>query len=60
MNETLDEYYDLFEVYRDLDLYDQEMIWSIYKLSRRQVKSEKRTVSIQKRVDGDVEHSDLR
>lgn len=29
MNETLDEYYDLIEVYKELDQYDQEMIWSI-------------------------------
>lgn len=29
MNETLDEYYDLIEVYKDLDQYDKEMIWSI-------------------------------
>lgn len=29
MNETLDEYYDLIEIYKDLDSYDIEMIWSI-------------------------------
>ena len=29
VNETLDAYYDLVEVYKDLDLYDQEMMWSI-------------------------------
>lgn len=29
VNETLDAYYDLIEVYKDLDSYDQEMIWSI-------------------------------
>lgn len=29
MNKTLDEYYDLVEVYKDLDEYDREMIWSI-------------------------------
>lgn len=29
VNETLDAYYDLVEVYKDLDSYDQEMIWSI-------------------------------
>lgn len=26
---TLDEYYDLIEIYKDLDSYDKEMIWSI-------------------------------
>ena len=29
VNETLDAYYDLVEVYKDLDSYDQEMICSI-------------------------------
>lgn len=29
MNETLDEYYDLIEVYRRMDKYDREMLWSI-------------------------------
>ena len=29
MNETLDEYYDLIEIYKDLDSYGKEMIWSI-------------------------------
>ena len=29
MNETLDEYYDLIEIYKELDSYDKEMIWSI-------------------------------
>lgn len=29
MNETLDEYYDLIEIYKDLDSYDKEMIWPI-------------------------------
>ena len=29
MNETLDEYYDLIEIYKDLDSYDKEMMWSI-------------------------------
>lgn len=27
VNETLDAYYDLVEVYKGLDPYDQEMIW---------------------------------
>ena len=29
MNETLEEYYDLIEVYKKMDRYDQEMLWSI-------------------------------
>lgn len=35
MNETLDEYYDLVEVYKELDPYDQEMIWSIIQIVKR-------------------------
>ena len=40
MNETLDEYYDLIEVYKDLDSYDKEMIWSIIQTVKKA--SEKR------------------
>lgn len=40
MNETLDEYYDLIEVYKVLDSYDKEMIWSIIQMIKRT--SEKR------------------
>lgn len=29
MNKTLDTYYDLIEIYKDLDEYDQKMVWSI-------------------------------
>ena len=35
MNETLDEYYDLVEVYKELDKYDQEMIWSIIQIIKK-------------------------
>lgn len=35
MNEILDEYYDLVEVYKELDPYDQEMIWSIIQVVKR-------------------------
>ena len=45
MNETLDEYYDLVEVYKELDPYDQEMIWSIIqtigKVSQKRKRDEK-------------------
>lgn len=62
VNETLDAYYDLIEVYKDLDSYDQELIWSIIQTVRKT--SEKRennkAAGIQKkRVDGNVEHSNL-
>lgn len=35
VNETLDEYYDLVEVYKELDQYDQEMIWSIMQMVKK-------------------------
>ena len=35
MNETLDEYYDLIEVYRRMDGYDREMVWSILAYAER-------------------------
>lgn len=35
VNETLDAYYDLVEVYKDLDPYDQEMIWSIIQIVKK-------------------------
>lgn len=63
VNETLDEYYDLVEVYKDLDLYDKEMIWSIMqtikKASEKRKKGNEQMVREQKRVDGNVEHSNL-
>lgn len=63
MNETLDEYYDLVEVYKELDPYDQEMIWSIIQVVKRtsdRRKSNNSTeVKEQKRVDKNAEHSDL-
>lgn len=40
MNETLDEFYDLVEVYKELDSYDKEMIWSIIQTIKKT--SEKR------------------
>ena len=48
MNETLDQYYDLVEVYKELDEYDQEMIWSIIQIVKKII--EKKKIE-QKRVD---------
>ena len=48
MNETLDQYYDLVEVYKELDEYDQEMIWSIIHIVKKI--NEKKKIE-QKRVD---------
>ena len=60
MNEILDEYYDLVEVYKELDPYDQEMIWSIIQVVKRtsdRRKSDNSTaVKAQKRVDKSAEH----
>ena len=35
VNETLDEYYDLVDIYKNLDKYDQEMIWSIIQIIKK-------------------------
>ena len=35
INETIDEYYDLVEVYKKLDKYDQEMIWTMIQAVRK-------------------------
>ena len=42
MNETLDEYYDLIEIYKELDLYDQEMIWSMIQTVKKTNEKRKR------------------
>lgn len=45
MNETLDEYYDLIEIYKDLDSYDKEMIWSIMQTVKKVGEKQKRTIN---------------
>lgn len=35
ISETLDEYYDLIEVYKKLDRYDQELVWPILQIVRK-------------------------
>lgn len=42
VNETLDAYYDLVEVYKGLDPYDQEMIWSIIQTVKKTSDKRKR------------------
>ena len=49
MNETLDEYYDLIEVYKELDQYDQEMIWSIIQYVKRAADKRKMNEKMEKR-----------
>lgn len=53
INETIDEYYDLIEVYKKLDKYDQEMIWTMIQAARKI--DEKR-----KREEKDDKRSNLR
>ena len=50
MNEVLDEYYDLVEVYKELDPCDQEMIWSIIQIVKK-TGEKKKSANIQKRVE---------
>lgn len=42
INETLEEYYDMVKAYKRLDRYDQELVWSILQIVRKN--EEKRTV----------------
>ena len=42
INETKDEYYDLIEVYKKLDRYDQEMIWTMIEAARKIAEKRKR------------------
>ena len=51
VNKTLDTYYDLIEIYKGLDEYDQEMVWSIMQTVKKAGENVKETGKIQKRVD---------
>ena len=50
MNEVLDGYYDLVEVYKELDPCDQEMIWSIIQIVKK-TSEKKKSANMQKRVE---------
>lgn len=52
INETLDEYYDMIEVYKRLDKYDQELVWSLLQIVRKNEEKKKR-------VEGNDKHSNL-
>ena len=41
LNETLDEYYDMIEVYKKLDQYDQELVWSLLQIVRKNEEKKK-------------------
>ncbi len=47
INKDIDEYYDLIEVYKGLDKYDKEMVWSILQAVKKTY--EKRKIDIEKR-----------
>ena len=49
INETIDEYYDLIEVYKKLDKYDQEMIWTMIQAVRKITEKRKREEKDDKR-----------
>lgn len=42
VNKTLDTYYDLIEIYKGLDEYDQEMVWSITQTVKKAGEKRKR------------------
>lgn len=41
MNKTLDTYYDLIEIYKGLDEYDQELVWSIMQTVKKTCENRK-------------------
>ena len=42
MNKTLDTYYDLIEIYKDLDEYDQKMVWPIMQTVKKTCEKRKK------------------
>ena len=42
MNKTLDTYSDLIEIYKDLDEYDQKMVWSIMQTVKKTCEKRKK------------------
>ena len=49
INKSIDEYYDLIEVYKGLDKYDKEMVWSILQAVKKT--NERRKIDVEKRED---------
>lgn len=52
VNETIEEYYDLIEVYKKLDKYDQELAWQI-------IQDIRKTAEKRKKEEKDAQYSDL-
>lgn len=42
VNEIIDEYYDLIEVYKKLDQYDQEMVWTMMQAVKKIAEKKKK------------------
>ena len=42
VNKTLETYYDLIEIYKDLDEYDQKMVWSIMQTVKKTCEKRKK------------------
>jgi Helix-turn-helix. len=42
LNEALDEYYDMIEVYKKLDQYDQELVWSLLQIVKKNEEKKKK------------------
>lgn len=59
VNKTLDEYFDLIEVYKDLDQYDREVVWSVMQAVKKASKKREIEYRKQKRVDKNAEYSGL-
>lgn len=59
VNKTLDEYFDLIEVYKDLDQYDREVVWSVMQAVKKASKKREIECRKQKRVDKNAEYSGL-
>ena len=57
MNKDIDEYYDLIEVYKGLDKYDKEMVWSILQAVKKT--NERRKIDVEKREDLNAECGNL-
>ena len=60
MNKTLDTYYDLIEIYKDLDEYDQKMVWSIMQTVKKTCeKRKKRQGKYRRELIRNAEYSNL-
>lgn len=59
VNKTLDTYYDLIEIYKGLDEYDQEMVWSIMQTVKKAGEKRKETGKYRRELIRNAEYSNL-